>query len=111
MGRRNGSQAKGGGGACLTERDLRIVSWLDGLGGASMEQIRRRFGMGRTQGYRRVRVPQEYGPIAVQAFPLTDVKAFMGHADIQTMMVYIHHVPQRDAAERLSRLVQLRTKE
>jgi hypothetical protein len=44
----------------------------------------------------------------VQAFPLTDVKAFMGHADIQTTMIYIHHVPQHDAAERLSRLLEER---
>jgi hypothetical protein len=41
----------------------------------------------------------------VQAFPLTDVKAFMGHADIQTTMIYVHHVPQHDAADRLSRLL------
>jgi integrase len=46
-----------------------------------------------------------FGTIAVQAFPLTDVKAFMGHADIQTTMVYVHHVPQHDAADRLTRLV------
>ena len=42
----------------------------------------------------------------MQAFPLTDVKAFMGHADIQTTMIYIHHVPQHDAAERLSKLLE-----
>ena len=29
----------------------------------------------------------------------------MGHADIQTTIVYVHHVPQADAAEKLSRLV------
>ena len=52
-----------------------------------------------------------FGTIAVQAFPLTDVEAFMGHADIQTTMIYIHHVPQRDAAEKLSRRVELRTQE
>ena len=46
-----------------------------------------------------------FGTIAVQAFPLSDVKAFMGHADIQTTMIYVHHVPQHDAAERLSRIV------
>ena len=46
-----------------------------------------------------------FGTIAVQVFPLSDVKAYMGHADIQTTMIYIHHVPQHDAAERLSRLV------
>jgi integrase len=50
-----------------------------------------------------------FGTIAVQAFPLTDVKAFMGHADIQTTMIYIHHVPQHDAAERLSKLLDKRT--
>jgi integrase len=42
-----------------------------------------------------------FGTIAVQASPLSDVKAFMGHADIQTTMIYVHHVPQHDAAERL----------
>ena len=41
----------------------------------------------------------------VQAFPLSDVKAYMGHADISTTMIYVHHVPQVDAADRLSRLV------
>ena len=25
----------------------------------------------------------------------------MGHADIATTMIYVHHVPQHDAAERL----------
>ena len=35
-------------------------------------------------------------------FPLTDVKAYMGHADIATTMIYVHHVPQVDAAEKLS---------
>jgi Phage integrase family len=50
-----------------------------------------------------------FGTIAVQAFALTDVKAFMGHADIQTTMIYVHHVPQHDAADRLSRLLEART--
>jgi integrase len=46
-----------------------------------------------------------FGTLAVQAFPLSDVKAYMGHADIQTTMIYIHHVPQHDAADKLSRTV------
>jgi integrase len=46
-----------------------------------------------------------FGTLAVQAFPLTDVKAYMGHADISTTMIYVHHVPRVDAADRLSRLV------
>jgi integrase len=46
-----------------------------------------------------------FGTLAVQAFSLTDVKAFMGHADIQTTMIYAHHVPQHDAADKLTRLL------
>jgi integrase len=46
-----------------------------------------------------------FGTLAVQAFPLTDVKAYMGHADIHTTMLYVHHMPQADAAEKLTRLV------
>lgn len=46
-----------------------------------------------------------FGTLAVQAFPLSDVKAYMGHADIQTTMIYVHHVPQHDAADKLSRTV------
>jgi integrase len=43
-----------------------------------------------------------FGTLAVQVFPLTDVKAYMGHTDIATTMIYVHHVPQVDAAEKLS---------
>ena len=46
-----------------------------------------------------------FGTLAVQAFLLTDVQAFMGHADIQTTMIYVHHVPQHDAADRLTALL------
>ncbi len=34
---------------------------------------------------------------------------YMGHADVATTMVYVHHVPKTDAAERLSRLVAAET--
>jgi integrase len=40
-----------------------------------------------------------------QAFPLTDVAAFMGHADISTTMIYIRHMPRFDAAARLAEVV------
>ena len=46
-----------------------------------------------------------FGTLAVQAFPLTDVAAYMGHADIETTMIYIHHVPKTDAASRLASVV------
>jgi integrase len=47
-----------------------------------------------------------FGTMAAQCFPLGDVRAYMGHADISTTMIYAHHVPQRAAAERLTQLVQ-----
>ena len=46
-----------------------------------------------------------FGTLAVQGFPLSDVQAWMGHADIQTTMRYVHHIPKHDAAERLGELV------
>ncbi len=52
-----------------------------------------------------------FGTIAVRAFPLTDVKAYMGHADIQTTMLYVHHVPQLDAANRLAAVLAAETGE
>jgi integrase len=46
-----------------------------------------------------------FGTLAVQAFPLSDVAAFMGHRDIETTMIYVHHIPRVDAAERLARVL------
>jgi hypothetical protein len=34
-----------------------------------------------------------FGTLAVQVFPLSDVMAYMGHADIQTTMLYVHTCP------------------
>ncbi len=47
----------------VVDRDLEIVSWLERLVGASVEQIRARFGLGRTQAYRRLQVLQDFGLI------------------------------------------------
>lgn len=45
----------------IVARDLDLVAWLDRLVGASVEQIRARFGLGRTQAYRRLQVLQDFG--------------------------------------------------
>jgi Phage integrase family len=47
-----------------------------------------------------------FGTLAVQVWPLHDVQAFMGHADIQTTMIYAHHVPRVDAAQQFTQFVQ-----
>jgi integrase len=47
-----------------------------------------------------------FGTIAVQVWPLVDVKAHMGHADVSTTMIYAHHVPKRNAAHALTRFVE-----
>lgn len=44
-----------------------------------------------------------FGTYAVRNNPVTDVKAWMGHADLATTMVYVHYVPQHRAARRLGR--------
>ncbi len=50
-----------------------------------------------------------FGTLAVQVWPLVDVQSYMGHANINTTMVYAHHVPKRDAAETLTKLVSAAT--
>lgn len=47
-----------------------------------------------------------FGTLAVQAFPLHEVQAYMGHASIQTTMRYTHHVPKVDAARRFTEAVE-----
>ncbi len=47
-----------------------------------------------------------FGTLAVQVWPVTDVQAYMGHADIKTTMRYVHHVPKLDAAARFSKFVE-----
>ena len=39
------------------------------------------------------------------ALEASDVRAFMGHQDITTTMIYVHHVPRHDAADRLTALL------
>jgi integrase len=46
-----------------------------------------------------------YCTMAVRAYRVDEVKAYAGHADIATTMLYVHHVPAHDAADRLSAVV------
>jgi integrase len=46
-----------------------------------------------------------FGTLAVQVFPLSDVRAYMGHADIATTMIYVRPVPQHAAAAMLTAAV------
>jgi integrase len=46
-----------------------------------------------------------FGTLAVRAFPLSDVRAFMGHENIETTMIYVHHLPSPTPASRLSALL------
>jgi len=42
-----------------------------------------------------------FGTLAVQAFPITDVQGYLGHAHISTTMRYVHHTPGANDAARL----------
>jgi integrase len=50
-----------------------------------------------------------FGTLAVRVAPVTDVKEWMGHADLSTTMRYVHHIPQHDAAKRLSTVFAVET--
>jgi integrase len=47
-----------------------------------------------------------FGCLAVRVWPLPDVQAVMGHADIKTTMGYIHYQPRASAAAELTQLVE-----
>ena len=46
-----------------------------------------------------------FGTLGAAIWPLHDLQGYMGHSDIQTTMIYVHHVPKATAAEELSRAV------
>jgi integrase len=47
-----------------------------------------------------------FGTLAVKAFQLNEVQAYMGHADISTTMRYVHHVPKVNAARRFTEAIE-----
>lgn len=46
-----------------------------------------------------------FGTLGAAIWPLHDLQGYMGHADISTTMIYVHHVPKIAAADELSRAV------
>jgi integrase len=89
----------------FTESDDLV--FVNDRGGAIVESaLRRRFwkALDRAR-LKRVRLHDlwhSYGSLAVRAYRLDEVKAYMGHADLSMTMRYVHHVPAHDAAARLS---------
>ena len=43
-----------------------------------------------------------FGTLAIRKAPVTDVQHWMGHADLDTTMRYVHYVPQDDNAAKLT---------
>ncbi len=46
-----------------------------------------------------------FGTLGAAIWPLHDLQGYMGHADIATTMIYVHHVPKVQAADELSQVV------
>jgi integrase len=46
-----------------------------------------------------------FGTLAVKAWDLPKVQAYMGHANVATTMIYVHHVPKASDADALTALV------
>lgn len=47
-----------------------------------------------------------FGTLAVRVWPLSDVQAYMGHADVQTTMRYVHHIPKTTAAREFTEAIE-----
>lgn len=46
-----------------------------------------------------------FGTLGARVFALRDLQAYMGHESVTTTEIYLHHVPQNDAAMKLGALV------
>jgi integrase len=46
-----------------------------------------------------------FGTLGARYWPLADLQAYMGHANIETTMIYVHHTPRTGAARELSSAV------
>jgi Phage integrase family len=47
-----------------------------------------------------------FGTTAVQVWDIRKVQGYMGHANVQTTMRYVHHVPKHTDAGALNNLVE-----
>jgi integrase len=47
-----------------------------------------------------------FGTLGAAVWPLHNLQGYMGHADIQTTMIYAHHVPKIEAADQLTAAVE-----
>ncbi|WP_354702432.1 Putative prophage phiRv2 integrase [Paraconexibacter sp. AEG42_29] len=86
-------------GDALPEGAARIALY-DALAGAGLGHFRERQIPFRWHDLRHT-----FGTLAAEAFAIRDVMAYMGHEDISTTLIYLHHVPQNDAADRLGALI------
>lgn len=86
-------------GAPLPEGAARIALY-DALHAAGLGHLRERAIPFRWHDLRHT-----FGTLAAEAFAIRDVMAYMGHEDISTTLIYLHHVPQNDAADRLGALI------
>lgn len=50
-------------------------------------------------------LPYSYCSLAVRCYWLDEVGVYADHSNIETTMLYVHHVPANDAADRLSAVV------
>ena len=48
-----------------------------------------------------------FGTLGAAIWPLHDLQGYLGHANIQTTMIYVHHVPKVKAASELGRAVEV----
>jgi integrase len=46
-----------------------------------------------------------FGTLGAAAWDIHTLQGYMGHADVQTTMIYVHHVPKTEDAGKLSRVV------
>jgi integrase len=88
----------------VREDDL-VFAEIDGAW-LNDDRLRRRYGAAlRSAGLRRLRfhdLRHTFGSLAITRADIVEVQAWMGHADIQTTMRYLHYRDRGQAAERLA---------